>query len=230
MLSQKHEWIDRMRTQEKAALIDSLWTFISENKKEKMLSVVENRTNYVTVVVEDVFQPHNASAILRSADIFGIQNVHVVEALYKFKPVSTIAMGVTKWLDIHRYASVTESIQTLKSQGYRIVATTPHTNSYTLSTLPLDCKTALIFGSEQTGLSQEAMSQADMFVKIPMYGFAESFNVSVSAALCLYDVMTRLHASDYAWRLSEEEKQDIVLCWIRRVSKTASLLTDGSEI
>lgn len=216
-----------MSTHEKAALIDSLWTFISENKKDKMLSVVENRTNYITVVLEDVFQPHNASAILRSADIFGIQNVHVVEALYKFKPVSTIAMGATKWLDIHRYANVTDSIKELKKQGYRIVATTPHTNSYELPTLPLNCKTALIFGSEQTGLSQEAMSQADMFVKIPMYGFAESFNVSVSAALCLYDVMTRLHGSDYAWRLSDEEKQDIVLQWIRRVSKTASLLTDG---
>jgi tRNA (guanosine-2'-O-)-methyltransferase len=155
--------------------------------------------------------------------------VHVVEARYKFKPVSTIAMGSTKWLDVHRHATTTEAITSLKAQGYRIVATTPHTNSYELPTLPIDGKIALVFGSEQTGLSDEAMQQADMFVKIPMYGFVESFNVSVSVALCLYDIMTRLHATSDEWKLSEDEKADLLLAWIRRVSKTAQLLGDGSH-
>lgn len=225
----KIDWIVSMDINKKTALIDSLWTFISENKQQKMRSVVENRTNYVTVVMEDVFQPHNASAVLRSCDIFGIQNVHVIEAKYKFKPVSTIAMGSIKWLDVHRHSTTTEAITALKAQGYRIVATTPHTNSYELPTLPIDGKTALIFGSEQTGLSDEAMQQADIFVKIPMYGFVESFNVSVSVALCLYDIMTRLHASSNEWKLSEDEKADLLLAWIRRVSKTAQLLGDGNQ-
>jgi tRNA (guanosine-2'-O-)-methyltransferase len=133
-------------------------------------------------------------------------------------------MGASKWVDVHSYTSITDSLNALKQQGYRIVATTPHTNSYTLPTLPIDQKTALVFGSEQTGLSQEALAAADMFVKIPMYGFVESFNVSVSVALCLYDVINRLHNLTYAWKLSEEEKQDIMLAWIRKISKTAALV------
>lgn len=208
----------------KQALIEQLLVYITENKREKMCTVLENRTKYVTVVLEDLFQPHNASAALRTCDIFGIQDVHVVEANYSFKAVPTIAMGAAQWVDVHSYSSITESIDALKKNGYRIVATTPHTNSCILPELPLDQKTAFIFGSEQTGLSDAAMASADMFVKIPMYGFVESFNVSVSVALCLYDVVHRLHTSSYVWQLSDEEKQDILLSWIRRISKTAKLV------
>lgn len=213
-----------MNNHDKAALIEQLLAYVTDNKREKMQAVLENRTRYITVVLEDLFQPHNASAALRTCDIFGVQDVHVVEAHNTFKAIPTIAMGASKWVDVQSYSSITDSIAALKKQGYRIVATTPHTNCYELPTLPLDQKTALVFGSEQTGLSQEALAQADMFVKIPMYGFVESFNVSVSVALCLYDVMNRLHASEYAWQLTQEEKQDILLAWIKKVSKTASLL------
>jgi len=213
-----------MNKHDKSALIEQLLQYVTDNKREKMEAVLANRTRYVTVVLEDLFQPHNASAALRTCDIFGIQDVHVVEAHHTFKAVPTIAMGASKWVDVYSYTSITDSIDALKKQGYRIVATTPHTNCYTLPALPLDQKTALIFGSEQTGLSQEALMAADMFVKIPMYGFVESFNVSVSVALCLYDVINRLHASHYEWQISEEEKQDILLAWIRRISQTAALL------
>jgi tRNA (guanosine-2'-O-)-methyltransferase len=209
---------------DKAALIEQLLQYVTENKREKMNQVLENRTRYITVVLEDLFQEHNASAALRTCDIFGVQDVHVVQAQYQFKAVDTISMGASKWVDVQSYSSVTDSIAALKKQGYRIVATTPHRQSYSLPDLPLDQKTALIFGSEQTGLSDEALAQADLFVKIPMFGFVESFNVSVSVALCLYDVMTRLHASEYSWQLSPQEKQDILLKWIRRVSKTADLV------
>lgn len=213
-----------MNKNDKAALIEQLLHYVTDNKRQKMEAVLANRTRYITVVLEDLFQPHNASAALRTCDIFGVQDVHVVEAQYTFKAVPTISMGASKWVDVHSYTSITDSLNALKKQGYRIVATTPHTNCYTLPTLPLDQKTALVFGSEQAGLSQEALAVADMFVKIPMYGFVESFNVSVSVALCLYDVINRLHNSTYAWQLSEEEKQDIMLAWIGKVSKTASLL------
>ncbi|HLC06861.1 MAG TPA: RNA methyltransferase [Candidatus Babeliales bacterium] len=213
-----------MNTHDKAALIEQLLQYVTENKREKMYAVLENRTRYITVVLEDLFQPHNASAALRTCDIFGVQDVHVVEAQHTFKAVPTIAMGASKWVDVQSYSSITDSITALKKQGYRIVATTPHRQSYALPELPLDQKTALIFGSEQTGLSEDALAQADMFVKIPMFGFVESFNVSVSVALCLYDVIHRLHTSEYAWQLSNEEKQDILLEWIKKVSKTAALV------
>jgi tRNA (guanosine-2'-O-)-methyltransferase len=209
---------------DKSALIEQLLQYVTENKREKMYEVLKNRTRYMTVVLEDLFQEHNASAALRTCDIFGVQDVHVVQAQYQFKAVDTISMGASKWVDVQSYSSISDSIAALKKSGYRIVATSPHLQSYTLHDLPLDQKTALIFGSEQTGLSQEALAQADMFVKIPMFGFVESFNVSVSVALCLYDVMTRLHKSEYNWQLSEEEKQDVLLTWIKKVSKTAELV------
>jgi len=148
----------------------------------------------------------------------------VVEAHYKFKPNTAIAMGSSKWVDAHSHTSIADAIHMLKQQGYRIVATSPHRQSYALPDLPLDQKTALIFGSEQTGLSQEALDMADMYVKIPMYGFVESFNVSVSVALCLYDIIQKLHTSSYPWQLSEEEKQNIMLAWIRKISPTAAAL------
>jgi tRNA (guanosine-2'-O-)-methyltransferase len=209
---------------DKSALIEQLLQYVTENKREKMHAVLENRTRYITVVLEDLFQEHNASAALRTCDIFGVQDVQVVQAQYKFKAVDTISMGASKWVDVNSYSSITDAITALKSQGYRIVATSPHLQSYSLPDLPLDQKTALIFGSEQTGLSEAALAQADMYVKIPMFGFVESFNVSVSVALCLYDLMTRLHKSEYAWQLSQEEKQDVLLAWIKKVSKTAEFV------
>jgi tRNA (guanosine-2'-O-)-methyltransferase len=209
---------------DKSVLIEQLLQYVTENKREKMQGVIAHRTRYVTIVLEDLFQEHNASAALRTADIFGVQDVHVVEGKYTFKAVPTIAMGSSKWVDVHAYTSITDSIIELKKQGYKIVATTPHTDCYELPNLPLDQKIALVFGSEQTGLSQSALAHADTFVKIPMYGFVESFNVSVSVALCLYDIIQRLQNSSIDWRLSEEEKQDLMLQWIRQVSKTAALL------
>lgn len=209
---------------DKAALIEHLLQYVTENKREKMHEVLKSRTRYVTVVLEDLFQEHNASAALRTCDIFGVQDVHVVQAQYQFKAVDTISMGASKWVDVQTYPSITDSIAALKQNGYRIVATTPHLQSYALPELPLDQKTALIFGSEQTGLSQAALDHADMFVKIPMFGFVESFNVSVSVALCLYDIMMRLHKSEYDWRLSPAEQQNILISWIKKVSKTAELI------
>ncbi len=209
---------------DKKELVVSLWQFISENKRTKMTEVIKNRTRHVTVVLEDIFQPHNASAVLRTADIFGVQDVHIIENKYAFKPVSTVAMGATKWVDTHSYTSPLQALEQLKACGYAIVATTPHTDVYTLPTLPIDKKMALFFGSEQVGLSSEVLEAADMCVKIPMYGFVESFNISVSVALCLYDITMRLHSSDIAWRLSDDERDDLLLKWMGRVSKTAKLL------
>lgn len=209
---------------DKTALIEHLLQYVTENKREKMHEVLKNRTRYITVVLEDLFQEHNASAALRTCDIFGVQDVHVVQAQYQFKAVDTISMGASKWVDVKTYSSIADSIAALKENGYKIVATTPHLQSYALPDLPIHDKTALIFGSEQTGLSQAALDHADMFVKIPMFGFVESFNVSVSVALCLYDIMMRLHRSEYDWRLSSEEQQDILLAWIKKVSKTAELV------
>lgn len=213
-----------MTTNSKREIIEQLLAYISENKQEKMHSVLQSRTRHVSVVLEDIFQPHNASAVLRTCDIFGIQDVHVIEQQYSFKPIDGITMGSAQWVDVHKYKTTEQTFSHLKAAGYTVVATSPHGNSYQLPQLPLDAKIALVFGSERTGLSSYALENADTFVKIPMYGFAESFNVSVSVALCLYDIVNRLHASPYEWQLSDTEKEELLLEWIKKTSKTAAIL------
>ena len=165
-------------------------------------------------MLEDIYHAHNASAVIRSADCFGVHDVHVIEDRNRFSS-STVAHGAAKWANIIRHKNTENCFQQLKQQGYRIVATTPHTDACYLEDLPIDKKFAFVFGTEELGLSQYSLEHADEHVKIPMYGFTESFNISVSASLCMYDVMTRLRNSNISWQLSEEEILDMKLQWLR---------------
>lgn len=203
-------------------LLDQFYEHVSDNKKEKFDSLIQNRTRYITVVLENLFQPHNASAVLRSCDGFGIQDIHIIENYNKYKPNREIDMGSSKWLNTIKYKekenNTVECIRHLKSKGYKIVATTPHENDCLIDDLPLDQPTALLFGTELTGLTKEALNEADAFVKIPMFGFTESFNISVSVALALYSVTQKMRKDNAInWQLSEEEKTDIRLNWCRKI-------------
>lgn len=211
-----------MNNERKKTLISYFDQYITANKKEKITTVLEDRTRYVTVILEDIFQSHNASAIMRSCEIFGLQDIHVIEKAHQFKPMNGVAMGAGKWINTYSYPNVQESITTLKEQGYTIVATTVRPDAYQLHELPLDSKIALVFGTENVGLTKEAEALADYAVTIPMYGFTQSFNVSVSVALCLYDIMQRLRASSLDWHLSEQEKLDLTLAWYRALVRGAA--------
>lgn len=213
-----------MKLKEKKALLDYLLPFVTENKRDKMLAVIKDRTQHITVVLEDILQPHNASAVIRSCEIFGLQDLHVVQEKNKFLVTNGIAMGASKWIDMQQYNEIDACIQTLKDDGYRIVATTPHTDACLLPDLPVDKKLALVFGTEGSGISSRVMEQADEFVKIPMFGFTQSFNVSVSVALCLYDTVMRLHNSSINWQLNETQKIDTLLLWARKVLRNADAL------
>jgi tRNA (guanosine-2'-O-)-methyltransferase len=210
------------------ALYEYLVGFISEQRREKFENYILNRTRYVTVAVEDIYQTHNASAVLRSAECFGIQDVHVIENRNKYRPSAEVAKGAEKWLTIH-YHNENENntlgcIQHLRSQGYRIVATTPHEKDQFIYDLDVrKGKIALFFGTEIEGISDEVRREADEFVKIPMYGFTESFNISVSAAICLYEIKQKL-TEDLNWELTEEEKSDILLTWVKQSVREPELL------
>lgn len=210
------------------ALIDYLSSFISENRKKKFEEVIQWRTRHITVVLEDIYQPHNASAVLRSCDCFGIQDIHVVENKNKYTVNPDVALGSPKWLKLIKYNkaenNTLECISTLKSKGYRIVATTPHKDDYNIEDLPVDGKLALVFGTELEGISDTVREHADEYVKIPMFGFTESFNISVSAAICLHTLTMKLHTSDIDWRLSEEERYEVLLNWLRNSIHRSSLL------
>ena len=203
----------------KLALLEYLENFMSENRKNRFIEVLKNRTNHFTIAVEDVFQLHNTSAVMRSCEVFGIQNLHVIEQRYGKSIDKQIAKKKKKWVDINRYDNIKNSIATLKNQGYQIIATTPHNDSCMLDEFDVTKKSAIFFGTEIDGLSEEVMKQADGFIKIPMVGFTESLNISVSAALVIQDITNRMRHSDVNWQLTEDEVLEKRLDWTRKTIK-----------
>jgi tRNA (guanosine-2'-O-)-methyltransferase len=204
-------------------LLDFLLTFISDNKLNKFEEKIQYRSRHLTIVLEDIYQPHNASAVLRSCDCFGIQDIHIIENLNKYEVNPDVALGSVKWLSLMKYNqeinNTSSCLNSLKKKGYKIVATSPHKDDFTPETLPLEQKTALVFGTELEGLTHNALEMADAFVRIPMYGFTESLNISVSAALLLFTLSERLRKSTIDWHLSKNEKTDIMLQWAKNVVK-----------
>ncbi len=203
------------------SLIDHFSNIVTDERWQRMNEIIADRTTYLTVVLEDIYQPHNASAVLRTCDCFGIQDVHIIENKNQYKVNPDIALGASKWLNLKRYNeqenNTVACIKSLKKEGYRIVATTPHTNDVDLDQFDLaKGKTALLFGSEQPGLTKLALEHADEFLKIPMFGFTESFNISVSASIILHHLRLRLNQSDINWQLSESKKEEILLNWLRQ--------------
>ena len=197
-------------------LLEHLETYLTEKRKQRFDVVLSQRTKHFTVATEDVYQLHNTSAVIRSCDVFGIQEINIVEERNTKRIDREIAMGAQKWVDLNRFNSVKDCIQDLKQKGYQIVATTPHTNDCLLYDFDVTKKSCFFFGRETEGLSDEVINQADSFLKIPMVGFTESLNISVSAAIILQHVTTKLKQSDINWQLSEKEKHEKKLDWIKK--------------
>ncbi len=200
-------------------LLEYLETYLTDNRRQRFNDVLSNRTKHFTVATEDVYQLHNTSAVIRSCDVFGIQDIHVVEEVNTKKIDREIAMGAQKWVDVHRYNSVKECISYLKSKDYRIVATTPHTEGYALKDFDITKKACFFFGRETEGLSQDVLDTADEFLKIPMVGFTESLNISVSAAIILEHTTSKLRRSDIDWTLSNKEFTEKRFDWIKKTIK-----------
>ncbi|MBN2614163.1 MAG: RNA methyltransferase [Bacteroidales bacterium] len=211
----------------KLELLSFLSPYLTENRKELFEKVLRFRTRHITVVLEDIYQPQNASAVLRSADLNGIQDVHIIENHNEYQVNPKVAMGSSKWLNLIKYNTgdnnTLNAYKSLRKQGYRIIATTPHTENQTPYSLSLGSKVALVFGTELEGLSDLAIAEADEFVKIPMYGFTESYNISVSAALLMFTLTERLRKSDIPWQLTEDERLHILLEWTRRSIRRADV-------
>jgi len=205
------------------ALIEQMDKLITPRRRMLFDEVLANRTSHITIALENIYQPHNASAVLRSCDLTGVQDVHIIENSNEYNVNPDVAMGASKWLNLHKYNSIDYNTplayQYLRDQGYKIVATTPHHESITIDELPITEKVALVFGTELTGLTEWAISNADTYVNIPMVGFTESYNISVSAAICLYSLTRRLRASEISWKLEEEQVSAIRLQWLRNSIK-----------
>lgn len=212
-------------------IINYLSEFVTEQRLETFKKVLSNRTRYCTVVLEDIYQPHNASAVLRNCDCFGIQNIHIIEKRNKFKPDTEITMGADKWLTLKNYdfdnISIEKCITHLRSNGYRIVATTPHKNNNSLDQFDIaKGKFALLFGSELKGLTSYAIKNADEYLKIPMFGFTESLNVSVSTAIILQHCATQIRKQNIKWQLSDLEFNEILETWLRQSIKESQKIVE----
>ncbi|RIA10089.1 tRNA (guanosine-2'-O-)-methyltransferase [Flavobacteriaceae bacterium MAR_2010_72] len=201
-------------------LLKHLESFLTESRKQRFNHVLSQRTRHFTVATEDVYQLHNTSAVIRSCDVFGIQDVRIIEERNTKRIDREIAMGAQKWVDLHRFNSVKSCIRDLKKRDYQIVATTPYTTECLLHEFDVTKKSCFFFGRETEGLSDEVLDAADCYLKIPMSGFTESLNISVSAAIILQHVTTKLKQTDLQWQLSEEEKLEKKMDWIKKTLKS----------
>jgi tRNA (guanosine-2'-O-)-methyltransferase len=205
---------------EKTRLCNYLFQFVTDKRNECLLKLIKNRTRYLCLALENIYQSQNASAVLRTADCFGIQDVHIIENNNSYNLNPDVSLGAEKWLNLYKYNEEDQNnslkcIQALRAKKYRIVATTPHTTNSLLTEFPMDQKTALFFGTEMQGLSPTVMENADAFMKIPMYGFTESFNISVSVALSVFHLSEEGRNSIKNWSLTQEEQIETLLQWLK---------------
>lgn len=211
----------------KDELIEVLEEFVTPNKINTIQQVLSERTRHLTVVLEDIYHAQNASAVMRTCDCFGIQDLYITQRLHDYEVNPNVVRGASKWITQHKYereeVSTEKCFKDLKAKNYRIVGTTPSKEYASIHELDISYKTAIIFGTELQGLTDYAKEHVDELVHIPMYCFTESFNISVSAALLLQELVSRLKKSDMKWQLTEEEKQELKLEWYSRIVKRSDI-------
>ena len=208
-------------------LVQYLKAFVVDERRELFEEKIQQRTKHITVVLENIFQGRNISASIRSADCFGIQDIHIIENDNVFNDDSEVSMGAEKWITISRYNqqkhNSIEAIKKLKLEGYQIIAATPHNTDCDLFDLDVSKqKAAIIFGAEVNGCSEQTLALADKKMKIPMYGFTESFNISVSVSLCLQHLTYKLRKASFDFRMTENEKDKAMLQWLRNSIKSSA--------
>ena len=209
-----------------ADLVEYLKGFVFDERRKLFEAKIQERTQHLTILLENIFQGRNISASIRSADCFGIQDVHIIENDNIFNDDSEVSMGAEKWITTKRYNqnkhNSIEAIENLKSNGYQIIATTPHNADCDLYDLDITKKTALFFGAEVKGCSKETLTLADKRMKIPIYGFTESYNISVSVSLCLQHLTYKMRQSNMDWKLSLDQQEKVMLQWLRNSIKSAA--------
>lgn len=203
-------------------LKNKLEELVTPNKLKHINRVLQHRTRYLTVALENMHKAHNSSAVLRSIDCFGMQDFYIIEGNKNYRISPHVAKGAGKWVDIHRFGKgngldAQACIDQLRNKGYKIAVTTPSGSGMRPEEVPLDHKLAIFFGNELYGLSDTVLKQADVHISIPIWGFTESYNVSVSAALIFYTLLNRLKESNIDWLLSEDEREVLRMEWYRKI-------------
>jgi tRNA (guanosine-2'-O-)-methyltransferase len=210
--------------EQRQELLAQLMAIVLPRRIERMDAILGRRTRHLSVLFEDVYHPHNASAVIRSTECFGVQDVHVVEHEHRFRPSRDVVRGASRWVTLHRHRNLDQALAALRGRSYRIAATSARPGSVELDDAPLDQPLALCFGTEEVGLSPEALDAADLHLHVPMDGFTESLNVSVTAALCLRELTRRVRLTD-GWQLAAAERHELRLGWLMQEGNKARALT-----
>jgi tRNA (guanosine-2'-O-)-methyltransferase len=210
-------------------VISHLKQYTTEHKREFIERVLEQRTRYVTVVLEDIYQSQNASAVIRTCECMGLQDIHIIENESKYSANRNVLKGAHKWMDMIRHKekgvdNTKTCFESLRAAGYKILVTDPSPDGLAIDEVGVNEKLAIVMGNELHGISESAVSQSDIRVRIPMYGFTESLNISVSAAICLNTIIPKVRNSSVAWGLTETEKHVIRLNWLRKVVKRSDII------
>jgi tRNA (guanosine-2'-O-)-methyltransferase len=207
-------------------VIGVLGEILSADRRERIARVVNGRTRTITTVVEGIVNTGNVSAVMRTAEALGFQDFHVIKGDNRYKHSVRTTQGAQKWLDVHLWDTATECIRKLRSDGYHIVVTQLDENATDLMEIDFTKKTAVVFGNEVAGASEELLGLADQKVVIPSTGFVQSFNISVAAAMTLHKAsLDRTHKLGQSGDLTEEEKETLTAeFYFRAVNHASDIL------
>lgn len=203
--------------------------YVSDHKKEFIQKVLSERTRHVTVVLEDIYQSQNTSAVVRTCECMGLQDIHIIENTNQYETNTRVLKGSHRWMSLMRYRSknvnnTQRCINHLQDNGYILYAADPADDGLSIHEVDIQDKVAIMFGNELHGVSSYALEQCDRKVKIPMYGFTESLNISVSVAICLNTIISKLHHQPWAFGLTDEEKEELTLHWYRKIVRKSDVV------
>lgn len=205
-------------------IFEYLQQFLTDERLQKINHFAPESSDFVLPVIEDVYQFRNAAAIVRSVEACGFHKIVAMESQNKFNPNLRVTKGAETWVEVERLPHSLDSIEMIKNRGYKIVAVSPENNATLLPDFQITEPVALVFGTEAEGVTDEILDFADETLAIPMYGFTRSFNVSVAAAICAYELKQKLMRSNLDYKLSEEK------LWKMKVRWAVNSIKSGEQI
>jgi tRNA (guanosine-2'-O-)-methyltransferase len=201
---------------------DLLQDILLPQRVERLKEVLANRVTSITLVLENLHKDYNISAILRTCESFGVQDVHVVPQPGEGKVFRTVTQGCHKWLTIHRHKDVSSCFKVLKAKGFRILAGGFGGDALPLEGADFSGSVALVFSNELEGANPEVVEQVDGFFVIPMTGFSRSLNVSVAAGIAIHRVLQfKAGKGEELERIPADEAARLLEEWVKKSVRNA---------
>ena len=214
-----------------SSVIETLRPYMLDERFSRLDDVSRLQMRGISVVLESLYDPGNQAAVLRSADAHGVLDVHIIKPENATKAnARQVSRGAEKWLDIHRWSETSSCVDQLKAQGFQI-AVSDLQASQPLETVDFSRPTAIVFGNERFGISEEMAAAADVRFRIPMYGFVQSFNIAVAAGITLHSARrARERALGALTDLTEAQRRELLAVWMCRSVDTAERLLEDAGV